>query len=544
VWFVGVLLALIALTALSRWPLVREGLWRDEALGAFIAQSPSLKVFFDRSRISDYNPPLFNGLIAVWGSIAGFEERSLKVFALLWGLAAVGGVALLATELFGRPAGLISAVAASTNPILIGLSAELRPYSLSVVLATVSLTLVLRLRLQPGDRPRRLRWIPLSISLALLAYSHLAGVLVAMVVGMVGILISIRPRTRRFGIGLAASATIAGLAFLPWLPTSLRQSQVGLPWESHLSPGARWTLLLDRTPEVVPLVGMVMISAMAALIGYPPARVRLREKAFGFRLIGACGLSVLLTLGSYSPSSRYLVIPAALFAVLVGGALALAWDSVTSSRLSVRVVGIAGVSLFLIGTLLVRIPLYLDIFERDRLGLPKSGVRTLCRDHHFVRDDVVLVAPDHLALTVWYYCKPEPSLHGFVRWENPNLFDPRGYPELWASPTAVPRTWSHVARELEAKTRARFYLVWDSESDAPPLFYSRRVNALRQALSERYSERESTFYAGRFEHVGFTDYGSLTSIRREIRGNVPESEQSLEAGSRRDAHREGTRRPQ
>jgi len=507
-WFVGALFALIALTALSRWPLVREGLWRDEALGAFIAQSPSLEVFLDRSRVSDYNPPLFNALIAAWGAIAGFEERSLKLFALLWGLAAIGGVALLASQLFGRTAGFISTVAASNNPILIGLSAELRPYSLSVLLATVCLTLVLRLRLQPNDRPFGLRWIALPVSLGLLAYSHLAGVLVAMVVGMVGIIMSIRRRTRPFGIVLGVSATIAGLVFLPWLPTAWRQSQVGLPWESQLTPAARWDDLVNRIPEVVPLMGMVMISAAAAIIGYPTARVRLREKAFGCALIGACSLSVLLTLGYYSPSSRYLAIPAALLAVLVGGALALVWDSVKSSRLPVRIAGIAGGGLYLASSILTRTPLYLEMVAQDRAGLPKSGIRTLCRDHRFVRDDVVLVARDYMAPTVWDYCKPRPDLHGFVRWANPNLFDPRRYRELRASPVAVSETLRHVAQTLNARDGGRFDLIWVS-----------RVNALRKSLSEHYPEADSAFYDGRLERVGFTEYHR----RRPAEGPAGES---------------------
>jgi hypothetical protein len=62
-WFVGVLFALIALTALSRWPLVREGLWKDEALRAFIA-SPRLSRCSSIEAESPTSPPLFKNRTA------------------------------------------------------------------------------------------------------------------------------------------------------------------------------------------------------------------------------------------------------------------------------------------------------------------------------------------------------------------------------------------------------------------------------------------------------------------------------------------------
>jgi hypothetical protein len=510
--FVAALLLLLGLATVIRLPLVREGLWRDEALGAFIAQSPSLHVFLERSRISDYNPPLFNGLIATWGAIAGFQERSLKTFALLWGLAAIGGVAILGGQLFGPAGGLISAMLASNNPILIELSAELRPYSLSVFLATLCLTLILRLRLRPPVRYFDVRSIALAFCLALLAYSHLAGLLVAAVVGIVGLLVASLRRMRRFGIAVAGSASLAGIAFLPWLPTSLRQARIGLPWEVALSPAAKGALLFHRLHEVVPsggvvtpLVGTVVIGCAVAAT-HRDIRERFRAASFGCAVTAACALSVLLVLSFYSPSPRYLVIPAALFAVLLGGVLGIVWDSLKPSRPAIRVLGTAGVGLLLAASISARIPLYLEMFERDRVGLPKSGVRSLCREYDLTRDNLVVVAPDYLALTVWYYCKPAASLHSFVRWDNPYLFDPRDYRALWVSHVAVPETLRHVARALDANRAGGFKLIWDTWSNGPPLFYLRRIDEFRRALSERYSVARPSLYAGRVERVGFAEY--------------------------------------
>jgi hypothetical protein len=509
--FLAGLTALLLVVALTRWPLVREGLWRDEALSAFIARSPSLQSFFDRNRVSDHNPPLFNGLVAAWGSVAGFGERSLKVFALFWGLAAIAAVAFLSRQLFGSIAGLLSAVLASSNPVLFGLSAELRSYSLSVFLAALCLMLVVRLRTISPERFADPRWFALTLCLALLAYSHMAGLLVAIVIGVVGLGMSIPVQSRRFGIRLSTSTALAGVAFGPWVSVSLHQARVGLPWQVSRNLAGRWKLLMDRWNDVVSCGGALLLLVVGVGLAYAMTfrdaedGARLRTAVFGSVLVAVSGLAVTVTFGLYSPYTRYLAIPAALFTVLTGGFLSVAGESRRSGGLVPRILGIGVVVLFLAASLLAVVPLHRDMLERDRRDLPKSGVRTICRQGGIPSGDLVLTAPDYLAPTVWYYCPPGVDLYGFVRWNNPYLFDPRDYRRLWSDPSAVPTTLKRVS-VMDTETAGGVFLIWDSQGDGAPLFYLQRVNSLRRALSEKYVPVESALYGGRLEQVGLTRY--------------------------------------
>ena len=117
--------ALAAFAVWTRGPLLREGLWIDEAISAFVAESPTVSEFLFRNRTSDYTPPLFNVLLAGYTRVAGAGEMPLKLFAFAWGvLAAAAGVAL-AAELGGLLAAAMAAAFLVNNPILIDMSTEL-----------------------------------------------------------------------------------------------------------------------------------------------------------------------------------------------------------------------------------------------------------------------------------------------------------------------------------------------------------------------------------------------------------------------------------
>ena len=125
--------ALAIFAVWSRLPMVREGLWRDEAISVSVATAPGVSELLARNRVSDYNPPLFNLLLAGGTRIFGSEEIPLKVFALLLGLLAVAGATALAWELGGPVAAALTAAFGVNNPLLIEMSTEIRAYSLSAV---------------------------------------------------------------------------------------------------------------------------------------------------------------------------------------------------------------------------------------------------------------------------------------------------------------------------------------------------------------------------------------------------------------------------
>ena len=129
-------LALAIFAVASRRPMIREGLWRDEAISVSIATAPNVSQLLERNRVSDYNPPLFNLLLAGYTRIFGSGELPLKIFALALGLLAVAGATALAWELGGPVAAALAATFVVHNPLLIEMSTEIRAYSLSAFLTT------------------------------------------------------------------------------------------------------------------------------------------------------------------------------------------------------------------------------------------------------------------------------------------------------------------------------------------------------------------------------------------------------------------------
>jgi hypothetical protein len=508
------LLALLAFAVWSRRPLLREGLWRDEAISVYVASSPSVPELIRRNQISDYNPPLFNLLLAGYGRLVGFDEGPLKGFALAWSLLAMVGVALLAREIAGKAAALVAGALAVNDPLLIQMSGELRSYSLSAFLCVLCLLLALRMRFARDGIHRGGENVALGLSLILLAYSHIAGALVVAALGVWGTLEWVRRSP--FGRRLVTISAAAGIAFLFWLPTAWRQFRIGLPWENALALAQRLHSLGVRSrgaliaPDVLAepsaLIGLAILGTVS-LLARRELQTTLRARAIPLVVTCLAGIVVWLTLGVFSQQNRYLAIPAALSCVLVASLLGCVLDAARGRPWlgTLALVGILGVA---VAAFLARGELYGALSERR--SQPKSGIRTLCREHPPRADQLLVAAPDYLAPTIWYYCGGKGELHGFVRWKDPVLFDPREYAVLWRSPDAARRTLLQIEEALHGLGQARFEFVWENAPAGPPLFYSRRIRALRELLSEDYDELRLGQYVGRIESVNM----SILSARR------------------------------
>lgn len=500
-WFA----ALIAFAVWTREPMVREGLWRDEAISVYVASAPSVSELLSRNQVADYNPPLFNLLLAGYLRVAGSGEIALKLFALSLGLLALAGAGALAGEIGGPVAGALAGGLCVNNPLLIEMSTELRVYSLSAFLAAASLLAALWLRRQvQGASPGA--FVSMAVLLTLLVYSHLAGGIVVAVLCGWGLLAWRNEPSNPFGKGLALSAFSAGLAFLPWLPTALRQFSTGIPWDEPLSLSKNIVSLLSRSGFVAPipegfrqpllLVGLSLLSVVA--VGQAARAVAsLPQRSAGLAVTMAAGAAVWLALGLFSRHPRYLTIPTVLACVLCAASMGLLLEAAREAGPGWGSAALAASVAILAVAFSARADFYRERFSAE--DRPKSGVRSLCRAREFGPGELVLAAPDYLAPTIWYYCAGRASLRGFARWENPALFDPRGYAELWSDSRAVTRTVSRLGEALRETRQSRFELVFDETAVEPPLRYGRRVRELRMALAMLYDEGHRDWFPGRLE---------------------------------------------
>lgn len=484
--------------------MVREGLWRDEAISVYAAAAPSVGELLARNRISDYTPPLFNALLAGYSRVAGAGETSLKLFALALGLLNAAAATALAWELAGPMAGALTAAFAANNPILLEMSTELRAYSLSAFLCCASLWTIFRLRRRGFTEPRHL--VLVAALLTLLEYAHLAGIVVAAVLGAWGLLAWRRKPSDPFGRRLTASALAAGAAFLPWLPIAWEQFRGGIPWDARLPIGERFASLIHRSREVLPIPegfrGPWLFVALGALgvlavVESSAARAGLRALAERLAVAACAGGAVWLTLGLFSTHMRYLTIPAALAAALSAVLAASLFEAGLEDRR--RVLAWTGAAALAAAAFASRAPLYRERFANAPRS--KSGVRDLCASRPFAAGELVVAAPDYFAPTLWYYCGSGESLRGFVNWTNPELFDPRTYAAAWNDPGAAEGAASRIDEALRASRAGRFALVYDESSAGPPLSYGRLVGELRARLAREYRPRPLGRFPGRLESV-------------------------------------------
>ena len=515
--FLLVLALVLSLAFWVRMPFLHDGVWRDEALSVGVAQLATVPQMVRVNRVVDYNPPLFNLLLAGWGRLAGFDEPSLEAFRVALGMLALVAVCLLAWEAFGPAAALLAAVLDLNHPLLHQMAGELRPYSLSVLLAAVSLALALRLRRRTQtSRPVGGMTVLLGLLLLLLAYSHIGGALIVAFVGLWGILEA--RRGSRFGRLLAFAAAVARVVFAAWLPAAWSQFRVGLPYENPAPLDARVRRLFEtigsftayRKPAAVAAqIAAVAALLLAAILVLRPWLQRLKDQALPFVILTGAMLAVLVVFSLYSGEPRYRTLPSMLLAVLIAGLVASLLRAASAGGVSLALAA-AGVSLLVVSGFLERVPEYARQ-RRDAGVVSKSGVRDLCRTKGAVGNgELLVVAPDYLASTARYYCGPSTVIRGYVRWENPEIFDLRGWSELWRSPDSLRETLLSLEKALAADGRNEFLFVWDELAVGPPLFLRRRSRDLHDRLALQYEEVSTRLDTGWRE--------SVRSSRFRVRG--------------------------
>jgi hypothetical protein len=232
----------------------------------------------------------------------------------------------------------------------------------------------------------------------------------------------------------------------------------------------------------------------------PKVRDTLRRRWEPLVVCMISGAAIWLILGLYTrQSSRYLIIPATLAAVVFASVLSRVFEAAREAPVGLRVAASVGLAALVVAAFTARAEAYEGRFSVA--GRPKSGIREVCRARPFEKDELVLVVPDYLAPTAWYYCDHEENMRGFANWDRPFLFDPARYRELWGSPAAPALTLTKIQEVLAQHGRSRFRLiVEETPTQLLPLF-QKQVEALRAGLARGYEEESVGRFPGRRESV-------------------------------------------
>lgn len=311
--------------------LPRGDLWLDEALSANISELPLGEIGEALRR--DGHPPLYYWLLHAWGELFGTSPWALRSLSGILGVAALP-LAWLAGRRLGLrsrttdPAGpwddpgvrsRRTAWAAVTLlaalPFAIRYSSETRMYSLVMLLVLAGYLLVTA----HLARPRWTTLVGTAAVAAALLWTHYWGMWLLGAVGLLLIWVAVRAHrgddrtARTAAVGLIGALVVAGLVFLPWVPTLLYQgANTGTPWGDPVRPAT------------IPVLGFIYLAGGAVaepqLVAYVVAGLLV------LGCIGATNRSGRVELGwRVSPTARR-------EGMVVLLTLALAWATAFAAR--------------------------------------------------------------------------------------------------------------------------------------------------------------------------------------------------------------------
>ncbi len=261
---VGVLLVLVAVSALLRTRTLGGELWFNEATATGIA-SHSLSQLPGVLRHAG-SSPLYYLLLHFWIDAFGSGASATHALSLLLGLLTIPTAMWTGQSLFGRRAGFMAATLFAFSSFLTQYAEETQCYELMVLLGLLATAAFLHAFVY-----RRRRWLWLfALALAAMLYTQVAAVLFwfGMAVALVPVYICSDDRR-----GILHDAAIvfaaATILYLPWLPTTIYQVV-------HVTAGWHYTPLLGGTVPGILLGGerVDVTLLVAAIAGVVPLLAR------------------------------------------------------------------------------------------------------------------------------------------------------------------------------------------------------------------------------------------------------------------------------
>jgi uncharacterized membrane protein len=204
-------LAFAVVAAAFRIPyLTSKSLWMDEGFSVFMARSsfPSALSFIKHGEL---NMVLYYALLRLWVHVS-ITEFWLRLLSAVFSIATVAVVYLLGSRVFGRRAGIISAALVAVHPADVAFAQELRSYSLTTLLISLSFLLLVR----AAERNCVADFTAWAFAAALAAYAHFIALFV--IVPQCAWLLTRREGRKRRAITavLALGTMLAPLFMFTW----------------------------------------------------------------------------------------------------------------------------------------------------------------------------------------------------------------------------------------------------------------------------------------------------------------------------------------
>ena len=216
-----VVLVLVAF-ALGIYNLGGPEFWFDEALSANVSGLGWAGAIAHLRSSPFEHPPFYFLALYLWQQLAGTTEFAFRFFSLLWGVAFIPLLYVLAKRLANRRLAILAALLATISPFMVAYSQEARMYTMLPCLALLAL-LAFWNGLERKDQP--LWWLAYLAVITLGAFTHYLFVLLWIATGLYLLLEHLQRRKMRWWAiaahGLPMLVVGVWLAFSPGVGESL-----------------------------------------------------------------------------------------------------------------------------------------------------------------------------------------------------------------------------------------------------------------------------------------------------------------------------------
>jgi mannosyltransferase len=241
----------------------RSDLWLDEALSVNIARLPLGQL--QQALRHDGAPPLYYALLHVWTAVLGSGDWAVRSLSGVCMVGAAIGLWFVGRRIAGRSGAWISVMLFAANPYAVRYATETRMYALEILLVTWGI-LAFRRAL---EAPTVKRLVPFGGIVALLLYTQYWTLYLLLVTFGLLVLFAWRGPHRVAARRMLLAFAVAGLTFIPWLPTFLYQrAHTGTPWGTPVFPGVPFGYTLrdfsggdeqEGWVLLVPLIGFLLL---------------------------------------------------------------------------------------------------------------------------------------------------------------------------------------------------------------------------------------------------------------------------------------------
>jgi mannosyltransferase len=263
----GVLLVLVAISAVLRTRALHGQLWFEEAIATGVAHH-SFGALPGVLRQSG-SAPLYYALLHVWIDAFGIGQTATHELSLIMGLLTIPIAMWAGWSIAGRRAGIFAAILFAFSSFLTRYAQETQPYELMVLLG-----LLATMGFVHGFVYRRRRWLWLfGAGLALMLYTQ-GTALLYWFGAAVSLVVVCRATTADARRGILRDALLcfggALIVYLPWLPTTISEiAHDTAPF--HYAPMLGFTVpsqilgseRVDVTLLIAVLAGVVPLAATA-----------------------------------------------------------------------------------------------------------------------------------------------------------------------------------------------------------------------------------------------------------------------------------------